>query len=297
VPIHLRGNPGACLAICTKAVRFRFDPFALAEHSYSMWKSIKVGNAWTDVETIAYDSFVIHAIIEAHGKVTGQLKPTYQGEGDDLTCTCTGVLNGEKMSVTSPRLGDIKTRIGRNDQGKLKGSPLWDAKPRQQIWYDVRRDWCRAFQPHILLGWYDKDELMEHGARMNDVTPPQEKITGLAQRLKDAKAQHADRGFDADHVEREASTRSTITDDINQEEDQDGRSNEPDTIGRKSGATGGEVPDRDTGGGDQDDGNAEAVRGEPAGKEVEVAPEPDQKDIFPPDRKPQARKSPPKTRR
>lgn len=197
VPSHLRGKPGTCLAICTKALRFGFDPFSLAEHSYTMVKSTKVDGSWQDVETIAYDSFVIHAIIEAHGNVTGRLIPTYEGEGDDRRCSCTGVVNGETLTVTSARLGDIKARIGRNDKGKLKGSPLWDTKPDQQLWYDTRRDWCRAHQPHILLGWYDKDELQEHGPdRARELNPR----PSVGDRLKNK----GQRGFNAAHVENHA---------------------------------------------------------------------------------------------
>jgi len=201
VPVHLRGNPGTCLAVCTKALRYGFDPFSLAEHSYTMSKSMKVDGQWQDVETIAYDSFVIHAIIEAHGDVTGKLKPTYIGEGDDMKCICTGVVNGETLEVETDTVGKIKARIGRNDKGKLKGSPLWESKPKQQLWYDARRDWCRAHQPHILLGWYDKDELQEHGPDVRDVTPAKPDI---ASRLKGGKG----RGFSANHVERE--TRGVI---------------------------------------------------------------------------------------
>jgi hypothetical protein len=73
VPYHLRANPGACLAICTKALRFGFDPYALAEHSFIMKKNQKNdAGQWEAVETIAYDSFVIHAIIEAHAPLTGR---------------------------------------------------------------------------------------------------------------------------------------------------------------------------------------------------------------------------------
>jgi hypothetical protein len=208
VPVHLRGNPGTCLAVCTKALRYGFDPFSLAEHSYTMSKSMKVDGQWQDVETIAYDSFVIHAIIEAHGDVTGKLKPTYIGEGDDMKCICTGVVNGETLEVETDTVGKIKARIGRNDKGKLKGSPLWESKPKQQLWYDARRDWCRAHQPHILLGWYDKDELQEHGPDVRDVTPAKPDI---ASRLKGGKG----RGFSANHVERE--TRGVIDTEVQRE--------------------------------------------------------------------------------
>ena len=301
VPIHLRGNPGACLAICTKAVRFRFDPFALAEHSYSMWKSVKIGNTWTDVETIAYDSFVLHAIIEAHGQVTGQLKPTYQGEGDDLTCTCTGVINGETLTITSPRLGDIKARIGRNDKGTIKGSPLWDSKPRQQIWYDVRRDWCRAFQPHILLGWYDKDELMEHGARDVTPQPPPDKIEGLAKRLKEAKASQTDRGFNAEHVAREAAQRNSIIEGEVDSGDAEpkGETNYDQRSGDESVAdSGGQGQSGDRANDNRDQGRSGGAVGddpEDGGKPArQKRAEPDQSEIFPPDRDKQTTTAKPK---
>lgn len=208
VPFHLRGNPGACLAICTKALRFGFDPFALAEHSFSMKKDVEVtqtnpnGGRSTvkePVETIAYDSYVIRAVIEAHAPVEGRLKYTYEGDGDEMTCTVTAVPLGEKepISFTSPTLGQRKKDIGTSDKGYLKGSPLWITKPRVQLGYDTGRDFCRLHFPEVLMGWYDKDEFDEYAkaALAKDVTP--------ASTLKDRLAavpKGEGRGFSADHV-------------------------------------------------------------------------------------------------
>jgi hypothetical protein len=199
VPFHLRGNPGACLAICTKALRFGFDPFSLAEHSYSMSKSTKTDRGWEDVETIAYDSFVIRAIIQAHANITGQLDYSYEGEGDERKCTVTAATgDGTKpKTLTSPTIGKLKEARGRNDKGKLKGSPLWETKPDQQLGYDTGRDYCRLYHPEILLGWYDKDELDDYAkaSAAKDVTP----ASGLKERLKEG---HKDGqgGFSHDHV-------------------------------------------------------------------------------------------------
>lgn len=172
VPPHLRGNPGACLAVCTKAIRNGFDPFALAEHSYAMSKETEVtknhptGGRTTEKEkvlTIAYDSAVIRAVIEAHAPIVGKIKYEYAGEGDDMTCTASAKLRetGETVSITSPTLGQRKAAIGTSDRGNLKGSPLWISKPKQQIGYDTGRDLCRLYFPEVLLGWYDKDEFEE----------------------------------------------------------------------------------------------------------------------------------------
>jgi len=196
VPPHLRGNPGACLAVCTKALRFGFDPFSLAEHSYSMTKSQKVDGSWVDVETIAYDSFVIRAIIQAHARITGPLQYSYAGEGDARTCTVTSVpSDGSKpRSVTSPTLAKIKANIGTNDKGKLKGSPLWLTKPDQQLGYDTGRDYCRLYHPEILMGWYDKDELEEYQA--SHTVEPQTKQPDVGNRLGGQKG----RGFSHEGV-------------------------------------------------------------------------------------------------
>lgn len=159
VPVHLQDNPGACLAICVKALRFGFDPFSLAEHSYLAEKLVGNGSDTETVQTIAYDSFVIRAIIQAHAPIIGNLEFSYEGEGDARKCTVTATPKdgGKIETVTSPTLGELrKARAG-------KGSSLWETKSDQQLGYDTGRDFCRLYHPEILLGWYDKDEMAEYG--------------------------------------------------------------------------------------------------------------------------------------
>lgn len=210
VPNHLRGNPGTCLAICTRALRFGFDPFALAEHSFSMKKRQKIEcqedvpngrpitrTRYEEIETVAYDSFVIHAIIEAHAPLTGRLRMTFEGEGDERTCTVSATPRGEKepLVIKSATLGACKARIGKNEQGYLKGSPLWETKPDQQLAYDTRRDFCRRYFPEVLLGWYDKEEFDEH----NVVTIEHSNKPDIATRLK---KREGSKGFAGDNVDR-----------------------------------------------------------------------------------------------
>lgn len=203
-PPHLRGNPGACLSIVTRALRFNFDPFSLAEHSFLTLKSVKVGTEWTKVGTISFDSFVLHAIIEAHAPLVGRLRRDYIGEGLDRQCKVTGLIKGEQEPhvYTGPKLGAIIEKIGRNENGKIKGSPLWESKPDQQLWYDARRDWCRAFCPEVLLGWYDKDELEEYAA-----PAPRPASPNLIERMRDrevvGEVVQAQEGFDRDKVHAE----------------------------------------------------------------------------------------------
>lgn len=202
VPHHLRGNPGACLAICTKALRFGFDPFALAEHSMSMKKSVKTETGWEMVETIAYDSFVIRAIINAHAPIKGGIRYSFEGEGDDLVCIALAYPKDGGVPIVhkSATLRERLDAIEKNDKGQLKGSPLWSnpAKVRVQFAYDTGRDLCRVHFPDVLLGWYDRDEMdgeVARAAAAKDVTPK----PSLAARL----GGNQGAGFSAKHVEKE----------------------------------------------------------------------------------------------
>jgi len=57
VPKYLRGNPGACLAICSRALRWQMDPFAVAEKSYMVTNKGE--------ERIAFEAQLVHAVITA----------------------------------------------------------------------------------------------------------------------------------------------------------------------------------------------------------------------------------------
>lgn len=209
VPVWLRGNTGGCLAIWIKATRFGFDPYALAEHSFITVKRQKnEAGQWEDVETVAFDSAVIRAIIAAHAPIDGRLNYSFEGEGDARVCIVTGTPRGASMPLVhrSLPLGERKKSMKRNDDGKIKGSPLWDSKPDVQLAYDTGRDWCRMFYPEVLMGWHDKDDFEEasqsaRAEKAKDITPK------IADRLKGNKG----RGFDAKHVEKETAASAPVT--------------------------------------------------------------------------------------
>jgi hypothetical protein len=177
VPKHLRGNPGACLAIVTQALEWRMSPFSVANKSYYV------------NDRIAYESQLIHAVIEARAPLQRRLTVSYDGAGADRKCIVTGHLKDEVDPViyTSPAIKDIT----------VKNSPLWKSDPDQQLWYYASRAWARRYCPDVLLGIYSKDELDQEnmGAeKAKDITPRPR----LSQRLKGSQG----RGFDAGHVER-----------------------------------------------------------------------------------------------
>ena len=204
VPPYLRGNPGDCLAIILRAIRWQMDPYFVAEKSYV------VRNAKSGHESVAFESQLIHAVIETLAPIKGRLRHEIIGEGDDRRCKVWATFKGETKphEFTSEKLSKRIVDIGyktielKNREMKevFKGSPLWLEKPEVQLFYDASRDWARLYCPDVLGGAYTKDELLD--AEPVDITP--KPLDGLAQRLRDAKKARAqgDRGFDAAQVER-----------------------------------------------------------------------------------------------
>lgn len=157
VPPHLRGNPGACLAVCIQAMEWKMSPFAVANKSYVVANYSKDG----PIERLSYESQLIHAVIEARAPLQARLRVEYEGEGDDRVCVVSGTFRGETVphELRSSPLG--KRRPGKNDKGYIKGSPLWETKPDLQQFYDTSRDWCRMYCPDVLMGIYAPDEFEE----------------------------------------------------------------------------------------------------------------------------------------
>lgn len=176
VPPHLRGNPGACLAVVIQATEWQMSPFAVANKSYVVENYAKGGN----VERLSYESQLIHAVIEARAPLINRLRVEYEGEGDERVCIVSGTFRGETIphSLKSSPLG--KRRPGRNEKGYIKGSPLWDSKPDLQQFYDTSRDWCRMYCPDVLMGIYSRDEIEEHAIQPIDAI---DKSPNLMERL------------------------------------------------------------------------------------------------------------------
>jgi hypothetical protein len=180
VPAHLRGDTGACLRIVLQAAEWRMSPFGVADKSYFI------------KDKIAFESQLIHGVVEARAPLQKRLRPSYEGEGPERVCIVTGYIKGEvdPLIYRSPMFKDIPT----------KNSPLWKGDPDQQQWHYSVRAWARRFVPDVLLGIYSRDELEDGGDhtgpdKAKDVTPK----PNLASRLK---GNHG-AGFKAGHVETE----------------------------------------------------------------------------------------------
>jgi len=246
VPAFLRNNGPDCAAVIMQAMKWGFDPFSVAQKSYKV------------KDIIAYEAQLIAAVINARSGIKGRLRYQFDGEGDNLTCTVTGSLDGEDCSYTSPRVGNITT----------KNSPLWKTDPQQQLGYYSARNWARRHCPEVILGAYDRDEAEEFRGPDNakDVTP------SVMQRLQ-AQQQPQDtaqprEGFDVDFVARET---ALLTGETNHEQ-----SDVP-----ASGFGSGEIPqenpapaaDQTAGNGEAEEGATEAAHGEQAASSSDLTQE------------------------
>jgi len=168
VPPAFRNNPGMCLAVAFQAIEWRMSPFAVCNKAY-------VVN-----DRIAFESQLIHAVVEARAPIVGRLDCRYDGEGQTRTCTVTGTFFGNvERDYTTPQIQNIKTQ----------NSPLWKADPDQQLWYYGSRSWARKWCPDVLMGIYSKEEA-ESIEDMRDA--PQ--LPSLAARL--AGKERPEEGFD-----------------------------------------------------------------------------------------------------
>ncbi|TPJ70492.1 MULTISPECIES: recombinase RecT [unclassified Mesorhizobium] len=185
LPQHLRGNAGACMAVAMQALEWQMSPFAVASKSYA------VGGR------IAYEAQLIAAVVNTRSGIKGRLRYEYRGEGADLSCRVTGILDGQECEYETPPFSAIL----------VKNSPLWKSDPRQQLGYFAARSWARRHCPEVILGVYDRDE-MEHQGPTNakDVTPSV--MARLTAQETQQPASPEREGFDAAHVLRETSALS-----------------------------------------------------------------------------------------
>ena len=141
LPKHLRGNAGACMAVALQALQWEMNPFAVASKSYSV-------NG-----IIAYEAQLIAAVVNTRSGIKGRLRYDFIGEGKELSCKVTGILDDTECTYETPPVEAIQP----------KNSPLWKTDPRQQLGYYAARSWARRHCPEVLLGIYDRDEAVGIG--------------------------------------------------------------------------------------------------------------------------------------
>ncbi len=157
VPAHLRNNPGMCLAVCIQAAEWRMSPFAVANKSYV------VG------DRLAWESQLVHAVIEQRAPIVGRIRHHYEGAGDERRCVVSARIDGDStpLEYRSPPISKITP----------KNSPLWKTKPDLQLYYNAVRDFIRAYFPDVLLGVYSEDELVTVDVKPSEPVPSLDDLT------------------------------------------------------------------------------------------------------------------------
>ena len=183
VPKHLRGNPGACMAVVMRANSWEMDAFAVADKTYSV------------NDRLAFEAQLVAAVV--HTRAPIKRRPDYEflGEGPTRRCIVSvEMLDGTTKTYESPEFRNIQT----------KNSPLWKADLDQQLGYFSIRGWGRRHAPEVLLGVYTPDELIDSPALAERAArAAQASGTGVAARLAARETGEGATGFSASHVARE----------------------------------------------------------------------------------------------
>ena len=165
LPVHARNRPDICFALLMRTENWRLkDAFFVAEHSYVVTQKRKVGDQWQDVESLAFDAAVFQAALLASGAIRGRPQYTYEGEDAERKCTVAVQLpDGTWTDHTTPPLKLCHPgHTERNGNKYVKGSPLWDRAPDQQLAYYGLRNLVRLKFQDVLAGFYDREEYDEY---------------------------------------------------------------------------------------------------------------------------------------
>jgi hypothetical protein len=131
VPLEMQEIEANCMLICSQALRWGVDPFALAPESY-------VVNG-----ILGYQGKLVIGIINKLAGLEKNLTFEYEGAGDKMSCTCIGRIKGESDDRTA--VWDVK-------RGATKDNENWRKDPEQQLAYATARRWARRHKPEVLLG-------------------------------------------------------------------------------------------------------------------------------------------------
>lgn len=156
-----------CFLVVNQAVRWGLDPFAVAQ-----CVSVVHGK-------LCYEGKLVSAVLQA--KMGMSLHHHFTGEGESMRIYLSDKPFPEEV-IAELRPGyrrqDMRIFDGSVAEWKTTGSGTpWTAKnfPRMLI-YRGTRDWCRIYEPALMLGVYTDDEMvdMEETTRSRaakDVTP------------------------------------------------------------------------------------------------------------------------------
>lgn len=157
VPAHLQKSPADCMMVLMQAMRWRMDPFAVAQAT-----AVIQGK-------LMYEGKLVAAVVNSLGNLSKRLAYSYSGEGDSRTVTVSGTLVGDPEPLTVM----VKLRDARTN------NKVWQTQPDQQLAYHGARVWARRYMPELMLGVFAPEEFpaVDPGALAGQVSPdPKPKV-------------------------------------------------------------------------------------------------------------------------
>lgn len=147
-PAHLKGKPADCILVAAQAMRWRSDPFAVAQHTF-----VTQGK-------LGYEGKLIAAMVNASPKLRENLNYEYDGEGENRRVVVSGQFKGS----------DTVRKVDGTVAKWKTGNEFWKKNPDQMLAYRGAREWARRHMPEVLLGVNSEEEIAPRPT-MVDVTP------------------------------------------------------------------------------------------------------------------------------
>lgn len=198
-----------CFLIVNQAVRWGLDPFSVAQ-------AVSVVHG-----KLCYEGKLVAAVIQA--KLGFNLHHLFVGEGDAMRIYLSDKpFTDEVLPLLKPncRLPGMRLLDGSVAEWKTSGAGTpWTPKNFvRMLIYRGTRDWCRIYEPALMLGVYTPDEMMDMSENARATRAKEVAVPSVMQRLQQRQSEpQSGEGFSKDFVTSETETLASGSD--NEEQD------------------------------------------------------------------------------
>lgn len=187
-----------CFLIVNQAVRWGLDPFSVAQ-------AVSVVHG-----KLCYEGKLVAAVIQA--KLGFNLHHLFVGEGDAMRIYLSDKpFTDDVLPLLKPncRLPGMRLLDGSVAEWKTTGTGTpWTPKNFvRMLIYRGTRDWCRIYEPALMLGVYTPDEMMDMSENARATRAKEVAVPSVMQRLQQRQSEpQSGEGFSKDFVTSETET-------------------------------------------------------------------------------------------
>ncbi|KAB2728217.1 hypothetical protein [Brucella anthropi] len=187
-----------CFLIVNQAVRWGLDPFSVAQ-------AVSVVHG-----KLCYEGKLVAAVIQA--KLGFNLHHLFVGEGDAMRIYLSDKpFTDDVLPLLKPncRLPGMRLLDGSVAEWKTSGAGTpWTPKNFvRMLIYRGTRDWCRIYEPALMLGVYTPDEMMDMSENARATRAKEVAVPSVMQRLQQRQSEpQSGEGFSKDFVTSETET-------------------------------------------------------------------------------------------